>query len=277
MSSQTQETHTEIQHEHNVSAEPIAKVDGFPITNSLLTSWAVVIVIILLSILIRANIKKVPGKLQSGFEMMMGSFLGLFDSLTGSREKSKKFFPFVFTFFIFILLNNWIGLIPGVGSIGQVIKEGGEKIFVPYIRGGTADLNTTLALALIGVGASHVFGVVYIGLWNYINRFINLKAIAEIPKKIKSDPTIVLVNPIKIFTGFIEIISEIAKVASLSFRLFGNIFAGEVLLAFMAGILAFGLPLPFMFLEILVGLIQALIFAMLVLAYLVMMTSLEEH
>ncbi len=277
MSNGAENTHTEIQHEHSVAAEPIAKLDGFTITNSLLTSWIVVILVIALCIVIRKNIKKVPGKIQNAFEMIVEGFLGIFDSLTGSREKSIKFFPFIFAFFIFILLNNWMGLIPGVGSIGQIIKEGGEKFFVPYIRGGTADMNTTLALALIGVAASHIFGVIYVGFWNYINRFINIEAIREIPKKIKQEPTVLLVNPIKIFTGFIELISEIAKVASLSFRLFGNIFAGEVLLAFMAGILAFGLPLPFMFLEVLVGLIQALIFAMLVLTYLVIMTSLEEH
>ena len=109
------------------------------------------------------------------------------------------------------------------------------------------------------------------------NKFINFKALIEIPKKVFKDPTILIVNPIKIFVGFIEIISELAKVASLSFRLFGNVFAGEVLLASMSAILAFGLPLPFLFLEILVGLIQALIFAMLILTYLTINTTKEEH
>ncbi|MCG2700779.1 F0F1 ATP synthase subunit A, partial [Candidatus Parcubacteria bacterium] len=121
------------------------------------------------------------------------------------------------------------------------------------------------------------FGVVAIGLWNYFNKFINIKAFLEIPKKIRKDPSVLIVNPIKAFVGLIEIIGEAAKVASLSFRLFGNIFAGEVLLASMSAILAFGLPIPFMFLEIIVGLIQALIFAMLILAYLTMNTSVEEH
>ncbi|MCG2698132.1 F0F1 ATP synthase subunit A, partial [Candidatus Parcubacteria bacterium] len=105
----------------------------------------------------------------------------------------------------------------------------------------------------------------------------NIKAFLEIPKKIRKDPSVLIVNPIKAFVGLIEIIGEAAKVASLSFRLFGNIFAGEVLLASMSAILAFGLPIPFMFLEIIVGLIQALIFAMLILAYLTMNTSAEEH
>ncbi|MFA5894141.1 MAG: FoF1 ATP synthase subunit a, partial [Candidatus Margulisiibacteriota bacterium] len=196
---------------------------------------------------------------------------------TGSRARSVKFFPLVFSFFIFILLSNWMGLLPGVGSIGQVVTEGHEKIFVPFLRGGTADLNTTLALAIIGVVASHAFGVAALGAWNYLNKFINIKAFLEIPKKIRKDPAVLLVNPIKAFVGLIEIVGELAKVASLSFRLFGNIFAGEVLLASMSAILAFGLPIPFMFLEVIVGMIQALIFSMLILAYLTMSTSEEAH
>ncbi len=99
----------------------------------------------------------------------------------------------------------------------------------------------------------------------------------EIPKKILKDPTVLIINPIKAFVGLIEIIGEVAKIASLSFRLFGNIFAGEVLLASMSALLAFGLPIPFMFLEVIIGLVQALIFAMLILAYLTMNTMAEEH
>ena len=138
-------------------------------------------------------------------------------------------------------------------------------------------MNTTLALATIGVVLSHIFGVIAVGGWNYLNKFINIKAFLEIPKKIVKNPTILLVNPIKAFVGVIEIISELAKIASLSFRLFGNVFAGEVLLAAMSAILAFGVPIPFMFLEIIVGLIQALIFAMLILTYLTVATTAEEH
>ncbi len=204
-------------------------------------------------------------------------FLNLFDGVTGDRSKSLKFAPLVLAFFFFILLNNWLGILPGVGSIGQIVGEGGHEIFVPYFRGGTADLNTTLALAIIGVVLSHIFGIMSLGLWHHFNKFINLKALLEIPKKIRREPTIILINPIKAFVGLIEIVGEAAKVASLSFRLFGNIFAGEVLLASMSAILAFGVPIPFMFLEIIVGLIQALIFAILILIYLNINTAQEEH
>lgn len=271
------ETHEEIVHEHTLFAEPIFGIGNFQITNSLLNSWLVVLIVLIISLSLKSRIKTIPKGIQNVFEMIIEKFLEIFDSITGARRKSLKFFPLVFSFFIFILLSNWMGLLPGVGSIGQVISEHGNKVFVPYFRGGTADLNTTLALAIIGVVASHIFGVVAIGLWNYFNKFINIKAFLEIPKKIRKDPSVLIVNPIKAFVGLIEIIGEAAKVASLSFRLFGNIFAGEVLLASMSAILAFGLPIPFMFLEIIVGLIQALIFAMLILAYLTMNTSAEEH
>lgn len=264
-------------HEHTLFAEPIFSFQNFTITNSILNSWIVVILVVLAAVFIRKRIKEVPGKIQNAFEMIVKIFLNIFDSVTASREKSMKFFPFVFSFFIFILLSNWMGILPGVGSIGQIALHDGHKVFVPYFRGGTADLNTTLALAIIGVVASHIFGVVTIGAWKYLNKFVNIKAFLEIPKKIKKDPTILIVNPIKAFVGLIEIIGEIAKVASLSFRLFGNIFAGEVLLASMAAILAFGLPIPFIFMEIVIGIIQALIFSMLILAYLTMATTAEEH
>jgi len=265
--------------EENISlpAETIAHIGGFAVTNSLLNSWLVVFLILIICVVLNKKIKQIPGKLQSIFEMVVEGFLGIFDSVTGSRKKSLQFFPLVFAFFIYILFNNWLGLLPGVGSIGQVVNENGHELFVPYFRGGMADLNTTLALAIIGVVASHIFGVIAIGAWNYFNKFINIKAFLEIPKKIMKDPAILIVNPIKAFVGLIEVIGEVAKVASLSFRLFGNVFAGEVLLASMSAILAFGLPIPFMFLEILVGVIQALIFAMLILAYLTMSTTAEEH
>ncbi len=264
-------------HETTIFAEQIFSIGNFPVTNSLLSSWFVVILILVIGLTLRTKVQMVPRGIQNVWEMIIEGALGIFDSVTNSRERSLKFFPLVFSFFIFILLNNWLGLLPGIGSIGRIVSEHGEEVFVPYLRGGTADLNTTLALAIIGVVASHIIGVMAVGMWHYLNKFINIKAILEIPKKIRTDPTIVIVNPIKAFVGLIEIIGEMAKVASLSFRLFGNIFAGEVLLASMSAILAFGLPIPFMFLEVIVGLIQALIFAILILAYLTMNTVKEEH
>jgi len=268
---------SQITSEHTLYAEPVLTIGGFTATNSFLNSLLVIFIVAIFALFFKSKIKPVPRGLQNGVEAAIESLLDVFDSVTGSREKTLKFFPIIFSFFVFILLNNWLGLLPVVGSIGQIVSEHGEKIFVPLFRGGTADLNTTLALASIGLAASHIFGVIFVGWWRYLNKFINLKALAEIPGKIFKEPTVLIINPIKFFVGLLEIISEIAKLASLSFRLFGNVFAGEVLLASMSAILAFGLPIPFMFLEILVGLIQALIFSMLILTYLTVMTAAEEH
>jgi F-type H+-transporting ATPase subunit a len=264
-------------HEHTLYAETLWHIGSFKITNSLLNSWLAVFIVVVLCLSLRNKIKQVPRGLQNAFEMMIEAFLGIFDSVTGSREKTLKFAPFVLSFFALILVNNWLGLLPGIGSIGKNEIIEGHSVFVPFFRGGTADLNTTLALAILGVVASHIIGVISVGVWHHFNKFINIKTIIEIPKKAMKDPTVLIVNPIKFFVGLIEIISELAKVASLSFRLFGNVFAGEVLLASMSAILAFGLPIPFMFLEVMVGFIQALIFMMLVLVYITMATSAEEH
>lgn len=273
---QIEETHAELQHEATLAAETIGHVGNFPITNSLLNSWIAVFIIIVLSILVRKKIKDIPRGAQNIAEIVIEGALGLIDSVTSDRKKSLLFFPIVFCLFMFILINNWLGLFPGIGSIGFVGEHGGHPAFIPFFRGGTADLNTTLALALMVVIGSHIVGIIFVGAWNYFNKFINLKGLMEIPKKFLKDPTIIIINPIKFFVGVVEIISEIAKVASLSFRLFGNIFAGEVLLASMAVIFAYLLPIPFMFLEVIVGIIQALIFAMLTLVYFTIATA-EEH
>jgi F-type H+-transporting ATPase subunit a len=279
LESEEQAVHEEAQeeHGHTLYAEPIGHIGSFTVTNSLLNSWLVVILLVVFAISFKNKIKTIPGKFQSILEMVIDYLLGIFDSVTNDRKKSSKFFPLIFTFFLFILLNNWLGILPGVGSIGKMGELEGHTVFIPFFRGATADLNTTLALAILGIVASHIFGVLAIGGWNYFNKFINIKAFLEIPKKVLKDPAILIVNPIKAFIGLIEIIGEFSKMASLAFRLYGNIFAGEVLLASMSAILAFGIPIPFMFLEIIVGAVQALIFSVLILSYFSIAVSEEEH
>ncbi len=265
-------------HEPTLYAEPLAHWGGLTLTNSLLTSWVAVVIIVAVALVTRLRLATVPrGALQNVLETVIEQALSLIDTITGDRPKTLKFFPIAFALFLFILINNWLGLLPGIGSIGFLEHEAGREVFIPLLRGGTADLNTTIALALIAVVGSHFAGIWLTGFWHHFNKFINVKAFIEIPGKIRRDPAIVLVNPIKAFVGVIEIIGEAAKVASLSFRLFGNIFAGEVLLASMAALAAFFLPIPFMFLEIIVGLIQALIFSVLTVVYLTIATSRVEH
>lgn len=265
----------EVSHEATLYAEPIFLIGDFTVTNSLLNSWVAVFILIIFFVSIGKKIAIIPKGIQNIFEIILEQSLEMADSLTGNRKKSEKFLPIALAIFLFILINNWLGLFPGVGTIGFIEEESSSQVFVPLFRGGTADVNTTLSLAIFSVIASHIFGVLTVGAWKYLNKFVNVESLLEIPKKIKKDPTIILVNPIHAFVGLVEIIGEIAKVASLTFRLFGNIFAGEVLLASMMAIFAFFLPLPFMFLEIIVGLIQALIFAMLTLVFFTIAT--EKH
>lgn len=267
------ESTQEIQHESTIFAEPIAHVGNFTITNSLVMSWVTVFILVAFFVAVGKRIAKVPKGIQNVFEIVLEQALNLSDSITGSRKKTDKFLPIVFALFLFILINNWLGLLPGVGTIGFVE----HNTFIPFLRGGTADLNTTLAIALFAVVLSHFFGITMVGTWNHFNKFVNFKALFEIPKKIRKEPVIAMVNPIKIFVGLIEVIGEVAKVASLSLRLFGNIFAGEVLLASMMAIFAFLLPLPFMFLELIVGIVQAMVFAILTLAFMSIASTAEEH
>lgn len=269
--------HAEIQHETTLFAEPIFDWHGFTVTNSLLNSFVATVILVLFFWFAARKIKKVPRGLQNFFELILEGALGFFDTITNSRKKSERFLPLVLGLFLFILVNNYLGLIPGVGTIGFVESHEGHQIFVPLFRGATADLNTTLALGLVSIILTHVFGVLAIGGWNHLNKFINFKAFLEIPKKFSKDPSVLLVNPIKAFVGLIEIVGEVAKMASLSFRLFGNIFAGEVLLASIMTLAAFVMPIPFMFLEVLVGVIQALVFSILILVFLTMSTAEHEH
>jgi len=192
--------------------------------------------------------------------------------VTGDARRARTFFPIVATIFLFVLFSNWIGLLPGTGSIGIWGLHHGEVELIPLLRPAASDLNLTLAIALFAVLASHVFGVRALGVVNHASKFVNVRGIF---RSFRHGPMAVIVAVIEFGVGLLEIVSEVAKVLSLSLRLFGNIFAGEVLLTVMLGIFAYFLPLPFMFLELLVGVIQATVFSMLTLAYLTVAT--EAH
>ncbi|MDE2030989.1 MAG: F0F1 ATP synthase subunit A [Patescibacteria group bacterium] len=262
MENQINQNQAPVTHEVTLYAEPITHIGSLPVTNSLLTSWIAVFIIIAIVAVLRSKLKEIPKGIQNFFEIMYEGALSLCDQVTNSREITIKVFPLAFAIFIFVLINNWVGILP-LGGFG--IINGGA--FVPFIRSGTADINTTLALSLMGVIGANIFGIVSIGAWKTFNKYVNLRALGSIPAKIRKDPTVLVVAPVTFFVGVLELIGEFAKVASLSFRLFGNVFAGEVLLLSMSALLAYGLPIPFLFLEIFVGAIQAFIFAILVLVY----------
>ena len=257
-----------------LAAETIFHIRGLPVTNTYINSTIVLILFFGAGLLLRGRSKEIPDKLQNFAESILETLLGYFDQVTHDRKRSLKFLPIAGSLFFFILISNWIGIVPGVGSIGRWLpmhppggEAGGELELVPIFRPANTDLNMTLAMAVLGVALSHVFGVAAIGFFRYANKFVKL---GDIWHSLKKGGMSIFVAVIEFGVGLIEIISEIAKMISLSLRLFGNVFAGEVLLTVIGGLIAVFVPLPFLFLEILVGLIQAVVFAMLVLVFLSM-------
>ncbi|MDA2935794.1 F0F1 ATP synthase subunit A [Patescibacteria group bacterium AH-259-L05] len=245
----------------SLAAEHVFTLFGFPITNTLLMSWIAIAILIIISIIATRKLQLIPSPLQNVVESIVETMLNFIEKVVGEKKQAEQFFPLIATIFIFILLSNWLGLVPGIGTIGffEIDKaQNGHEMFIPFFRSTNSDINMTLALAIVAVIATQIFGITAIGTFKYISRYINFK------------------NPILTFTGILELIAEIAKLISFSFRLFGNIFAGEVLLVVIAFLIPFIAPLPFMVLELFVGFVQALIFAMLTLVFLKIATS-ETH
>jgi F-type H+-transporting ATPase subunit a len=238
----------------SISAEPIAHFFGLTITNSLLTGW-VVTAILALSVYFfskKIQAKGAPSRLQSFVEFVIESLYGVVESIAGSA-KAKVFFPMVGTLFLFILFSNWSGLLPGLASFGIREELHGASVLIPFWRAPTADINTTLALGLITMIMVQVYGVKYLGL-KYFKKFFDFS------------------NPINFFVGILELVSDFSKIISFTFRLFGNIIAGEILLLVMGMIVPILGPTPFIALEIFVGFIQALVFMMLASVFINMAT-----
>ncbi|HHD92646.1 MAG TPA: ATP synthase F0 subunit A [Candidatus Portnoybacteria bacterium] len=231
----------------SITAEKLFSWIGMPFTNTLVISFIVSLFLIISALIINKILKTngVPGKMQNFLEMVIEGAFNFIQSTVGDRQKAEKLFGLVATFFILILFNNWVELWPGLGYVG--LKEGYS--IIPIIRSPSADLNTTLALAVISVFATQFLGITAIGVGKHLTKYFNFR------------------SPIKFFVGILELISEISKILSFSFRLFGNIFAGEVLLILSCYFIPYFVPLPFLLMEVFVGLIQAFIFAMLTLSF----------
>ncbi|KKS41143.1 MAG: ATP synthase subunit a [Candidatus Gottesmanbacteria bacterium GW2011_GWB1_43_11] len=260
----------------SLAAEKITSIAGWPVTNSILTTWLVMALLTVFALLVSRRISLVPTNLQQIAEIVIEGIHKLFTSVVG-EAKIATFFPLLATLFLFIIIANWSGLLPGVGSVGLFKTEKEVEIvekeittteslessakkeeFIPLFRGPTADLNTTLAMALIAFFSLHYYGFSDLGL-GYFKRYFNLS------------------NPIMFFVGILEIISDLSKIISFAFRLFGNIFAGEVLLTVIAFLMPVVAPLPFLGLELFVGFIQALVFSMLTAVFLNMATMSHGH
>jgi len=263
-----------------LAAEKIFSLGSFPVTNAYINSTLAVLGVIVFAFFLSRGIKKyysdnkAPKGVVNFFEGTLEFLLVYVDQVTQSRKKSLKFLPIVGALFFFILISNWMGLLPGTGSIGLWQMVNGKMELIPILRPANTDLNMTLSMAVFAVVVSHFFGIITIGFFKYLNKFIKLGDIYQALKSLK--PVNILTAVIEFFVGLIEVFSEVAKMVSLSLRLFGNIFAGEVLLTVLAGLIAVAVPLPFMALELLVGFVQAIVFSLLALVYLVIATS-EVH
>ncbi len=325
-------------HPPSLASETIAHIGSFPIRNSMVMAWLAMLVLIVVGLVFKAKYKKdvAPKGFVNLVEMFIGGLYDFFHEIVQDHPRTKRFFPIVATIFLFVITSNWMGILPGVGSIGlyvpkheeaaqveqvtpaqevaeivspvkrdfaaeentettteaalektvvavspevevisekveaEVIEEktdnvavseesssheegvkrdaeGNELELIHIFRTGYADVNMTLALALISVLTTMFFGMRILGFGGYWGKFF-------------VNP---LKDPIGTFVGLLELISEVAKLISFSFRLFGNIFAGEVLLVVISFLAPFIAPLPFYGLEIFVGFVQALVFSLL--------------
>ena len=238
-----------------LSAERLGSVFGIPITNTLVTAWAVIALLIITAFLVGRSASIVPGKVQSAFEMLFEFVLDYMEQTLGTRQLAERYFPLIATIFLFIFTSNMLDYFPLLGSFG--FKHGSD--FVPLLGPVNTDLNVTLALAIIVFLTIELSGIISLGVLKYGSKFVNVKS-----------------GAMGLVVGLLEIIGNLARLVSFSFRLFGNIFAGEVLIAVISSFFPYLLPVPLMLFETFVGLLQAAIFALLTLVFIKLAIS-EPH
>lgn len=253
-----------------------------PITNSVIGAWLTIIVLVGFSYAVSRRLKIIPARLQSLLEFALGSLLGFCQSVAGEKN-GRRFFPVVATIFLFVAFNAWLSLLPGFGSIlvpGFKFVDGAwVRDMVPLFRGANTDINMPLALALMSFVFVEYFGLRSLGI-RYLRKFFNFRGfIGSVRQiftgKLKSGLLNLITGVLNIFTGLLEGLSELIRVVSLTFRLFGNMTAGEILLLVAAFLIPWVFAVPFYGLELLIGFIQALIFGGLTLIFLTL--AVESH
>ncbi len=266
-----------------IQPEVIFYIGPLPVTNTLLGTWISIIALLLIFFFGTRRRNLIPSGMQNVVEWIVEYLLNLTEGVSG-KVKARKFFPLVATFFIFILFCNLLDVFPGVDTIGTVNLEAlklahlsppttflllGEysNKLIPWIRPGTSDLNLTLAMALVSVLVTQIFGFYTLGAKEHLSKYFNFKSLF----------THGVQGPIEFFVGLIELVTEISRILSFSFRLFGNIFAGSAVLALFALLLPFFGEVIFIPLELFVAFVQALIFALLTLVFLEIATTSHEH
>jgi F-type H+-transporting ATPase subunit a len=244
----------------------VFNIGPLPVTNSMIVTWIVAVLLILFARSATKNIKEVPDGAQNFWELLVEGLYTFLEEITGP-ELIKKSFWFFATIFIFICFTNWFGLIPGVGTVGWgVHTPNGFEVTNPLLRGGNADLNMTFAMAMIFMVLWLVWALQSNGIWGFILHIFG-------PKGDNAGAMKYAMIVVFFAVGLIEVVSIAFRPISLSFRLFGNIFAGENLLEAMSNVIqhpawarevfAVVLPIPFYFMELLVGFVQAIVFMLL--------------
>ena len=255
-------------------AEVVFHLFGFPITNSIIGAWLTIVFLGGFSYVVTRRMKLIPGRLQAAFEFLTGWLYDLCCSVAGEKN-GRRFFPVVTTIFLFVAFNAWLSLLPGFGSITVETAEGE----VHLLRGANTDINMPLALALTSFVLVEFFGLRQLGI-RYLGKFINvrefLRGVRQLfSGRLKAGLSGLFTGAITIFTGLLEGLSELIRIVSLTFRLFGNMTAGEILLLVAAFLIPWLFALPFYGLELLIGFIQAIIFGGLTLIFLTL--AVESH
>lgn len=258
-----------------LTADVIFHIFGFAVTNSILATWITMIVLVGFSFAVTRRMKIIPGKLQTGFEFLLGWLYDFCRGAAGEKD-GHRFFPLVATIFLFVAFNAWLGLLPGFGSITVHTAEGE----VHLLKAANTDINTTLALAIVSVSFVQYFGFKSLR-HRYIMKFVNVggffRGVSQVFKgKISTGLSTMFTGIIEIFVGFLEFMSEFIHIISFTFRLFGNMTAGEILLLVAVFLVPYVFALPFYGLELLIGFIQALVFAGLTLIFLTLAVTHHE-
>jgi F-type H+-transporting ATPase subunit a len=260
-------------------AETVFHIFGFPITNSIITAWITITFLVALSYAVTRRMKLVPGRLQAAFEFLLGWLFDLCRSVAGEKN-GRRFFPMVATIFLFVAFNAWLALLPGYGSITVNTAEGE----VHLLRAANTDINMPLALALVSFVFVEITGLRTLGI-RYLGKFFNFRELRSglsqvFRGKVKDGAMGLFGGGINLFAGLMEGLTEFIRIISLTFRLFGNMTAGEILLLVAAFLVPWLFAIPFYGLELLIGFIQALIFAGLTLIFLTLAVTsheAEEH
>jgi F-type H+-transporting ATPase subunit a len=261
-------------------AEPIFSIGGFTVTNTIITSWVTIIVLGLFVWAVTRRTRLIPSRLQSLVESALEWLLNFCVDVAGEKN-GRRFFPLVTTIFLFVIANAWIALIPGFGSITWTVTEGGTTHVYPLLRGANTDINFTLALALVSFVFVTYMGISQSGL-SFFKQFVNVGRLGQglgqlLRGKLKSGIGGLFMGGIDAFVGGLEFVGYIMRIVSFMFRLFGNMLGGEILLLMMLFLMPWLLAIPFYGLELLVGTIQALIFAGLTLVFATMAVTSHEH